>query len=126
MNGKDIVESAKTKYVNGSVWELTKVKLEDNITPAHISSPLKCSVDLKKSILNPNKNADLEKQLVQKGQANKVRRQRIGKPAGISLDIGSQIRCIPRRLRGGVAVISKDQLCPSPWGFQTIRRFGKI
>ena len=32
------VESAKTKYVNGSVWELSKVKLEDNITPAHITA----------------------------------------------------------------------------------------
>ena len=59
------VESAKKKYVNGSVWELSNVKFEDNTTPAHISTPLKISVDLKKSTVNLNKNADLEKQLVQ-------------------------------------------------------------
>ena len=59
------VESAKKKYVNGSVWELSNVKFEENTTPAFISTPLKLSVDLKKSTLNLNKNADLEKQLVQ-------------------------------------------------------------
>ena len=59
------VESANKKYVNGSVWELTDVKFEETTTPVLISSPLKLSVDLKKSTVNPNKNADLEKQLVQ-------------------------------------------------------------
>ena len=62
----DEVESAKKKYVDGSVWELSRVKLEDNASPAVISSPVKCSVDLKKSTLRgPLTNAELEKQLAQ-------------------------------------------------------------
>ena len=59
------VESAKKRYVNGSVWELSNVKFEKQTQPAFISTPLKVSVDLKKSTVNLNKNADLEKQLVQ-------------------------------------------------------------
>ena len=59
------VESAKKKCLNGSVWELSNVKFEQNATPAFISSPLKLSVDIKTSTVNLNKNADLEKQLVQ-------------------------------------------------------------
>ena len=59
------VESAKTKFVDGSVWELSNVKFEDYTTPAHISTPLKISVDLKKTTVCTCKNADLEKQLVQ-------------------------------------------------------------
>ena len=59
------VESAKKKYVDGSVWELSNVKFEEPTQPALISTPLKVSVDLKKSTVNVNKNADLEKQLVQ-------------------------------------------------------------
>ena len=59
------VESAKKKYINGSVWELSNVKFEENTTPAHISTPLQFSVDLKRSTISPNKNTDLEKDLVQ-------------------------------------------------------------
>ena len=59
------IESAKEKYVNGSVWELSKVKLDETITPALISTPLKIAVDLKKSTVNRNEDADLENQLVQ-------------------------------------------------------------
>ena len=59
------VETAKKKYVNGSVWELSNVKFEDRTQSAFVSSPLKVSVDLKKSTLNRNEDADLDKQLVQ-------------------------------------------------------------
>ena len=59
------VENAKKTYVDGSVWELANVKFEENTTPAVISTPLKFSVDLKKSTVKPNKDADLAKQLVQ-------------------------------------------------------------
>ena len=48
-------ESAK-KYVNGSVWQLSTVKFEENTTPALISTPLQLCVDLKKSTVSPNKN----------------------------------------------------------------------
>ena len=41
------VGSAKKKYVNGSVWELSNIKFEENTTPAVISTPLKLTVDLK-------------------------------------------------------------------------------
>ena len=59
------VESAKKKYVEGSVWELSNVKFEEQTQPALISTPVKVSVDLKKTTVNLNKNPDLEKQLVQ-------------------------------------------------------------
>ena len=59
------VETAKKKYVNGSVWELSNVKFEEQTQSAFISAPLKVSVDLKKSTLNRNEDADLEKQLVE-------------------------------------------------------------
>ena len=59
------VESAKKKYVNGSVWQLSNVKFEENTTPAFISTPLKVSVDIKKSTVKLNENPDLEKQLCQ-------------------------------------------------------------
>ena len=48
------VESAKKKYVDGSVWVLAKVKLEENTNAALISTPLKVSVDLKKSAVTVN------------------------------------------------------------------------
>ena len=47
------------------MWELSNVKFEENTTSALISTPLKLSVDLKKSTVNLDKNADLAKQLVQ-------------------------------------------------------------
>ena len=59
------VESAKEKYVNGSVWVLSNVKFEENANPAHISTPLKVSVDIKKSTVNVKLNADIEKELAQ-------------------------------------------------------------
>ena len=59
------VECAKGKYISGSVWELSNVKFEEHTAPALISTPLQLSVDLKKSTVSPNKNADLEKDLVQ-------------------------------------------------------------
>ena len=42
-------KSAKKKYVNGSVWQLSNVKFEENTTPAVISTPQKVAVDIKKS-----------------------------------------------------------------------------
>ena len=62
---KSEVESAKKNYVNGSVWQLSNIKFEENTTPAFISTPLKVSVDIKKSTVKLNENADLENQLVQ-------------------------------------------------------------
>ena len=59
------VESAKKKYVDGSVWVLAKVKLEENTSTALISTPLKLSVDLKKSALTVNSNSHIEKELAQ-------------------------------------------------------------
>ena len=59
------VECAKEKYKSGSVWELSNVKFDEYTTPALISSPLQLCVDLKMSTVSPNKNADLEKDLVQ-------------------------------------------------------------
>ena len=59
------VETAKKKYVNGSVWQLSNVKFEGNTTAPHISTPLKFSVDLKKSIVNLTQNADVDKVLAQ-------------------------------------------------------------
>ena len=59
------VESAKKKYADGSAWVLSNVKFEENANPALISTPLKVSVDLKKSTLNVNVNADIEKELAQ-------------------------------------------------------------
>ena len=59
------VESAKKKYVDGSVWVLAKVKLEENTNTALISTPLKVSVDLKKSTVTVNANSDIEGELAQ-------------------------------------------------------------
>ena len=59
------VESAKKKYVNGSVWHLSNVKFEESTKPAFISTPLKVSVDIKKSTVNISQNPELENQLVQ-------------------------------------------------------------
>ena len=59
------VESAKKKYADGSAWVLSNVKFEENANPALISTPLKVSVDLKKSTLNVNEDADIEKKLAQ-------------------------------------------------------------
>ena len=59
------VESAKKKYVDGSVWVLANVKFEENANAALISTPLKMSVDLKKSTVNVNEDADIEKELAQ-------------------------------------------------------------
>ena len=59
------VESAKKKYVDGSVWVLANVKFEENANAALISTPLKMSVDLKKSTVTVNSNADIEQELAQ-------------------------------------------------------------
>ncbi len=44
------VATAKKTFSNASVWEMSKVKFDESVTPAFISSALKVSVDLKKSI----------------------------------------------------------------------------
>ena len=59
------VQSAKRKYVDGSVWVLSKVHFEEKANAALISTPLKLSVDLKKSVVNVNSNAGIEKELAQ-------------------------------------------------------------
>ena len=59
------VEKAKKEYVSGTTWVLSNVKFEEQSQPALISTPLKVSVDLKKSTVKQSKNEDLEKQLVQ-------------------------------------------------------------
>ena len=59
------VASAKKKYVDGSVWVLSRVHLEENSNVALISTPLKLSVDLKKSAVTVNSNAGIEQELAQ-------------------------------------------------------------
>ena len=59
------VESAKKKYADGSAWVLSNVKFEENANPTLISTPLTVSVDLKKTTLNINVNADIEKELAE-------------------------------------------------------------
>ena len=59
------VENAKKKYVDGSVWVLAKVQFEDNASAAMISTPVKLSVDLKKSALTANSNPNIVQELAQ-------------------------------------------------------------
>ena len=59
------VESAKKKYVDGSVWVLAKVQFEDNASAAMISTPVKLSVDLKKSTVTANSNSNIVQELAQ-------------------------------------------------------------
>ena len=48
--GKRDVEEAKKKFTPDSTWTFTNIQFETNSDPAYISSALKLSVDLKKSI----------------------------------------------------------------------------
>jgi hypothetical protein len=57
------VATAKETYKNGSVWEVSKVKFEENAAPPFISSALKVSVDLKKSSMRISEDAQLDAQL---------------------------------------------------------------
>ena len=60
---KSEVEAAKEKFKDGSIWQLSKVKFEENMAPAFISSAVKVSVDLKKSSLCASEDTNLEDQL---------------------------------------------------------------
>ena len=60
---KSEVEAAKEKFKDGSIWQLSKVKFEENMAPAFISSAVKVSVDLKKSSLCASEDTKLEDQL---------------------------------------------------------------
>jgi hypothetical protein len=57
------VSAAKKTFQNGSTWEVSKVKFEENTSPVFISSALRVSVDLKKSNLRLSEDADLDHRL---------------------------------------------------------------
>ena len=57
------VKAAEAKYKNGSIWEVSKVNFEENMTHAFISSAHKVSVDLKKSTLLQTTDAALDNEL---------------------------------------------------------------
>ena len=46
------VASAKERFKNDSIWEVSKIKFEENTSQPFISSALKVSVDLQKSFLH--------------------------------------------------------------------------
>ena len=60
------VKTAAERFKNGSVWELSKVKLDDSIAAHQISAALKVSVDLKNSNLRLSEDAALDKDLAKK------------------------------------------------------------
>jgi len=60
------VKTAEERFKNGSVWELSKVKFDDNIAAPLISAAIKVSVDLKNSNLRLSENAALDKDLAKK------------------------------------------------------------
>ena len=57
------VKAAEAKFKNGSIWEVSNVNFEENVTPAFISSAHKVSVDLKKSNLLLSTDAALDNEL---------------------------------------------------------------
>ena len=57
------VKAAEAKFKNGSIWEVSNVNFEANMTPAFISSAHKVSVDLKKSNLLLSTDAALDNEL---------------------------------------------------------------
>ena len=57
------VKAAEAKYKNGSIWEVSKVNFEENMTHAFISAAHKVSVDLKKSTLLQTTDAALDNEL---------------------------------------------------------------
>ena len=59
------VNHAKARFTDGSMWVLSKIKLEDNTQAAYISSPIKISVDLKKTILTLLEDENLKQELGQ-------------------------------------------------------------
>jgi hypothetical protein len=59
------VETAKDKFKNGSIWILSQIKFEENSLAQYISSPLKVSVDLAKSNLQPSDDPEMENLLAE-------------------------------------------------------------
>ena len=60
---KQEVAAAKDKFKDLSVWELSKIKFEENVTPPFIASALKVSVDLAKSTVQPTQDAAMNEKL---------------------------------------------------------------
>ncbi len=67
-----------------------------------------------------------QQDLFQEGQADKVRRLRIGKAARVGADEFGQRIGILRRCGKARAVMDKDKLGPAPGRFAAIGRLGKI
>ena len=60
---KQEVAKAQNQFKDGSIWDLSKIKFEENSNPAVIGSPLKVCVDLARSTLKLNEDARLTEEL---------------------------------------------------------------
>jgi hypothetical protein len=60
---EDEALAAKEKFKSDSIWEVSQVKFEEGTNLSFISSPLKVSVDLKKSNLRLSEDPDLDNHL---------------------------------------------------------------